>query len=242
MNWINKLLQKKGYYLFKAQFAPKGLFLEADLFRLLKKESVQNIVDVGAFTGTMTLYFKGLFPKSTINAFEPTPQTFVQLQSTVSSLEGVHAINKGVGSRNETVLFKIFENGELNSFKTITNDEAEPLHSASVDIVTLDDYFAKKADIDILKIDVEGFELEVLKGAANLLANNKIGVILVEVGFVQDDNRHTSFFDVKHMLESVGFSFYALYDLYHYRKKTELLFANALVVNDTYLKTKGLAL
>lgn len=65
-------------------------------------------------------------------------------------------------------------------------------HSETVPVVTLDGFCAERGldRIDVLKIDVEGFELQVLQGAEEMMASGKIDMILFEFGLHQIPSRH----------------------------------------------------
>jgi hypothetical protein len=79
------------------------------------------------------------------------------------------------------------------------------------------DNFCKSEEIesiDILKTDTEGYDLEVLKGAENLLNNNAIKFVLAEVGFNKNDIQHTYFHDIYAYLNDKGFKVLGFLDLY----------------------------
>ncbi|MBC7927997.1 MAG: FkbM family methyltransferase, partial [Bryobacteraceae bacterium] len=63
-------------------------------------------------------------------------------------------------------------------------------------------------DISLLKTDTEGFDLDVLQGAESLLSAGRVFLVLVEVGFSDQDAGHTSFSAVRQLLEDfdvIGF-------------------------------------
>lgn len=97
---------------------------------------------------------------------------------------------------------------------------------------TLDAYMKKEgvADIDLLKIDVEGYELEVLAGANGALERGRIKAILAECDFDPKDTQHTYFSDLWDCLRSKNFSFFGLYDVIHYENRLGIGFCNALFI------------
>lgn len=241
MNLVRKIFQQQGYMLLKEKVVPKGLFLHADLKRTVHTHLIKKIVDVGGYHGDMVHFFSTIFPNAFWKVYEPTKKNFEFIANRFQSNSKIAVYNKGVGATAGKLIFQEYENGELNSFKKIDENILLVNHH-EVEVVDLDSDLKdwNTEGIDLVKIDVEGFELEVLKGMSQLLDSNKIGMIYIEVGFCEDDDRHTSFELVKKQLVEKGFSFYGLYDLYHYRKSTELLFSNALFLNDEYLHKNGL--
>ncbi len=241
---LKKFLTKRGYHFFKEGFMPKGIYFESDLASIIRLDDFKLVMDVGAYHGTMTQLFLKIFPNANIITVEPSIHSFNHIKSLFINNSRVNLQNCGIGREKSIITFKLFDNGELNSFKNIDRDEAEAVDSIEVNVFTIDDVLHNsnngKKPVDFLKIDVEGFEMEVLSGADKLFRDNEIGCILIEAGFCDDDERHTPFKSIAGFLEKQGFTFYGLYDLYHYRKKTELLFANALFINEEYLKKRRL--
>ena len=82
---------------------------------------------------------------------------------------------------------------------------------------TIDSYIQKNkiTRIDLLKIDVEGYELEVLDGAKDALASGSIKAILADATLTEN-TQHTFFNDLWDYLRSKNFSFFGLYDVIHY--------------------------
>jgi len=236
---IRKLVQarikKSGYTYFHKSVQPKGIDLVTDLERLEGKSLVNWIIfDVGANVGDFTDYLLGKTSNCEFKTFEPIKDTFSKLQNRFKANSKVMNFNFALGEKAGDQVIHLFEDNQLNSLKGDLSSDEQISNKQTVIIKTLSDFCPESSveRIDLLKIDTEGFELEILRGGIDILKNVKY--IFVEVGFVDEDLRHTSFVKVDKFLKELGFSFYSLYDLYHYNRPYELLFANALFVNKSF--------
>jgi hypothetical protein len=100
-----------------------------------------------------------------------------------------------------------------------------------VDVTTLDDFLAANgvSAVDLLKIDAEGYDLEVLKGAEQTLSAGRVRVVMAEVGFHPGDDRHPLFDDVRDMLVDYGFAVFGIYEQHlEWTGEPALRFANAV--------------
>lgn len=142
-----------------------------------------TILDVGANIGQTALKMfqsqdrKGLMPN--VYAFEPFPDTFEKLTNNISlnQLESrIHCINKGLGAQSGNL--PMLKHNEANSGGYRIVNEANTA-TISVGVTTLDQFVLenKIKKVDFIKIDVEGFEFEVLKGMQTVLETHKPIVI-----------------------------------------------------------------
>lgn len=143
----------------------------------------KNVVfDVGANQGMWTEHVLTLYPNVEIHCFEPSPTTFSLLESQ-SFPDSVKLNNIGLGSKRETAELYVFSrSSELSSLYPQSDHEIQGKETVQID--TLSFYCTSNliSHIDYLKIDVEGYELEVLKGALPLLAQRAISFIQFEYG------------------------------------------------------------
>ncbi|MDB5538997.1 MAG: group 1 glycosyltransferase [Devosia sp.] len=148
-----------------------GTFYEAELLSDLRSRLFfpACAVDVGAHVGNHSVYFAHVLGIRTI-AFEPNPVNCVHLEANVrdNGLEGLCRVrNAAVGAANGHV--RTVSSTEGNSgMATVETDPA-----GAVVMVTLDDEILEEAAIDVIKIDVEGWELEVLRGAERSLRRHR---------------------------------------------------------------------
>lgn len=153
-------LNEKTYVLPIKHFEPVVFYHKYGIFELPNKvkESIigKDIIDVGAFIGDTALILNELNPKK-IYAFEPVKENIQFLEKTIklNSLKNVTIIGKALGS-NESASY-IVPSGSAS----FIND----LGFYKVNIIRLDDFVEKNSlQVGLVKMDVEGFELEVIKG------------------------------------------------------------------------------
>lgn len=135
----------------------------------VKVEKGDIVMDVGAHIGFFTIKAaREVGDKGIVIAIEPEPSNFESLRKIVvgCGLNNVIFVNKAVGSRKgKAKLYIRKENSTKHSLIYVTNKAIE------VEVDTLDNIKSelKLPKVDFVKIDVEGVELDVLKGAKNIL-------------------------------------------------------------------------
>ncbi|MBP2486001.1 FkbM family methyltransferase [Rhizobium leguminosarum] len=129
------------------------------------------IADIGANIGIYTRMFSALTGTTGhVHAFEPAPANFEKLEATVHGLKNVSLRHAAVGEDTGTI--KLYVSNELNVDHR-TFDSGDRRASIDVPLVKLDDYFLPGQQVDFIKIDVQGYELSVLKGAERVLRENR---------------------------------------------------------------------
>lgn len=159
------------------QIKPNGEINEKDLIEWGKQfcSLEKTFIDIGAHMGTYALSYAKLCKK--VIAFEPWKKNYYQLCGGIaaSNVSNVIPYNVALGEKEESGVMNIIEedggNASLIERKVCINEE-------KVEIKTLDNYNLN--DICFIKIDVEGWELNVLKGGVNTLKNNNLPPILLE--------------------------------------------------------------
>jgi FkbM family methyltransferase len=126
------------------------------------------VVDVGANVGYFSMAVKKLRPGALVYSFEPAQVAYQALQRNLSEdIKTCHLFNIALGETSEQIGF--FTNTTETSFSHV--DNATPI---KVQMKRLDDIVElQNTAVDVLKIDTEGYELEVLRGALNTLAHTK---------------------------------------------------------------------
>jgi FkbM family methyltransferase len=163
-----------------------GIDAMADIRSLLTNVQQATVFDVGANTGQSVKRFSELLPGCWLHAFEPSPTAFAQLRENTQRTPNLRLTNAGIGA--SAGLLSLIENDHSNMSSFLKLGEAgwgEIVRETPVPVITLDDYCADSSieHIDLLKIDTQGYELEVLKGATTLLSEHRIGLLYLEIIF-----------------------------------------------------------
>jgi FkbM family methyltransferase len=143
-------------------------------------------IDVGANIGYMTSLFASRVGVSGhVEAFEPHPRIFARLTANLTrggERASVRLHELALGAANSSALLlepSIFDGNEGSSSLSAAGRQFEKQAGFPVQVRTLDSFFPE-LDIGLLKLDVEGFEADVLAGAARLLAQHKIRDVIYE--------------------------------------------------------------
>lgn len=194
------LLERVDVFISGIEFRFKKLFDEYFL-ELIDFEEGDNVIDCGAHLGEILYYFKDI--KINYFAFEPSPDLCDCIEKNISLNQknylSYEVVNKALLDVEDKVTVYIRdETGD-------TSLEADSLSkSLVIDSIRLDQYFKENTFIKLLKIDAEGFEYEVLKGAENLLSSIKF--IAVDAGFEKDSNTVNTFDEVNEFLLANGYN------------------------------------
>jgi FkbM family methyltransferase len=170
-----------------------GLFNSLDL-RLSGEEAairgmsagggLRTVLDVGANEGHFTALVLEHHPDAVCHCFEPHPETFGRLERRFPSEGGPRLVHGAVGdAEGTTTLYDVREGGsQLASLVAAALPSDRRRAIAEVPLTTLDAYCAAQGieRVDLLKIDVEGHELAVLRGARRLFEEERVERVLFE--------------------------------------------------------------
>lgn len=181
---------------------------ERNVLKILKNNhssDFRTLFDVGANTGEYTKMLLECFPEAAIHSFEPAGKTYQRLKENIQS-PNVILNNFGISdSISESVLYYDKECSGLASLyeRQLDYFGIDFGRKETVKLDTLDHYCAVNGieRIDLLKMDIEGNELNALKGAERLLAGNRIENIQIEFGGCNIDSR-TYFRDFWNLLHN----------------------------------------
>lgn len=149
-----------------------GEILHEQQYRMVSSvPSAPIVIDAGANVGATALWFLWQYPGARIHAFEPEPANFRLLEANFGSHPDVVLNQLGLGAAPARLSLNLGDHGAVHSFHEGMLDGSE-VGRTEVDVVTLGDYLREREidRVDLLKLDVEGFELEVLKGLGDAIA------------------------------------------------------------------------
>jgi FkbM family methyltransferase len=195
------------------RFTPHGLHLFCDLRTRVPSLTIETVFDVGANVGQSARKFRRNCPSARIYSFEPFRSTFEQLRENTRPLANVECVNLALGSESGEVTVAAQPQSVSNSLRAGAG-RAGTGAAEVVRVETLDGFCAGRGieRIDLLKIDTEGYDLEVLRGAEGMLRAGRISLIEVEAGMSRRNSKHVPLADFVRHLEGRGFVLFGVYD------------------------------
>lgn len=200
--------------LFKNLVSKAGSITSLELLISLKSHCniFSTIIDVGANIGQFALAASFIYPEAKIFSFEAIPELNSSLKMNLKKVRNIEILNCALGGKDGIIKFYQGEYTHISSaLKPI--DSSLKVHEIEVEVKKLDSVFSNKS-IDhpvLLKLDVQGFEKEVLEGSKKLL--EKIDYIVMEVSFARSYENEPLFTEMNEYLNAKGFLFVAPVDI-----------------------------
>lgn len=182
------------------------------------------ILDIGANYGDVAIAAMNTYSNCKVICFEPVKKTFIVLKENLLPFnDRVIFYNMALSDQNGTGQINITTFHGANSieqqsaFHKLFNPNVKEVEKETIELIRLDDIAEKFPTklIDILKIDVEGHELSVLKGGAKFISTS-VDTIIIEIALMRDNSfENQSVFEIFSLLHSLGFCLINCIDLYH---------------------------
>jgi FkbM family methyltransferase len=160
-----------------------------ELVELASQAGIRVIYDIGANVGTWSLLAKSLIPTGCIHAFEPLAKHQTEFLHNLRRREDVTMHPIALGSDNAVETLHVTDFSDASSLLRPTEASrsqfgVQEVEQRSVQVFRLDDYRRDKQipRPDLIKLDIQGYELEALKGGPECLASAK--AVIAEVSFI----------------------------------------------------------
>jgi FkbM family methyltransferase len=198
------------------------------------------IFDVGASNGASIERYLAAFEQPIIHSFEPQTPAFSELHRRFGQHARIHLNNVALADRVGIASLhrgSYHETASLLEFATdswwMKSQNISPEGETTVALDTIDHYCAERAidAIDLLKLDIQGAEMECLRGAERLLAAGAIRVVHLEIILHGLYARRGSFSAVEALLAPHGFHLHTMFDIL-IAPSGELLQLDAVYVRD----------
>src|SRR6058998_1548908 len=137
------------------------------------------VADVGANIGIYSQFLsRCVGPTGLVHSFEPSPDNFRRLSAATRDLPNVRLTQAVVGERSGEC--KLYVSDKLNVDHRAYKADADSRRAVPTDMVALDDYFKSGERVDLIKMDIQGYELHALRGADRILIDNPDIQLLLE--------------------------------------------------------------
>jgi FkbM family methyltransferase len=161
---------------------------EEEIFSVLSKKFSESgiMVDIGGFTGGWTETARSISGKEDFYIFEPNIENYESIKRRFIGKEKIKIINEGLGEvEGEFTYFNLLGSDNIRGMSGFVKREIYsnyPYEEIKIKISTLDNSIPKDLYIDFIKVDVEGYELNVIKGMKDILESGRVKFIQFEYG------------------------------------------------------------
>ncbi|NTW31617.1 MAG: FkbM family methyltransferase [Bacteroidetes bacterium] len=234
-----KLIKLTGYWIYKQKHIPIGCDLYYDLkYRIGLPMNI--VFDIGANEGQTALPLHNYFSFSDIYCIEPVMDTYNILTRNTSHIKKIKRFQIAFGENNENKSILLFDNTEscMNSLNEVSMNNYEGAKNEIITIVKGDDFCLRNniKKIDLLKIDTEGYEIQVINGFSEMIKNNQISAVYCEAGFNPQNVRNTYIEKIHSLMYKNNFSLYGVYEISNWQIKTGNNYGNFLYLNNEFIK------
>lgn len=208
----------------------------ASLTRVLPVQEPLVVVDVGANEGQTARRVLAEFPRATVHCFEPAPETFKMLERNVGADARVRLEQVACGSSVGSVDFHVTSNHWCSSVlapsdlgKRFYGDWYQTRQVVKVPMTTLDAWMAQRgvSRVDVLKIDAQGYDLEVLRGATRMLGAG-VKAINCECQFAPEYEGCATFSQIDQFLVSQGYALHQLHEVHERGNEQQTTYGDGL--------------
>lgn len=222
---INKFLNHFGYKVSRIRQNSIDYYVDPfEMQRRLVSNPDSNLVifDVGAHHGNIAALYKQIFPKSKIFCFEPFPASYQMLQSLLGGNPDYKLFDFGLS--DQSGMSKFYSNFYSPTNSLLKSDKNADIiwgnqlldnkEIIEVKLRTLDEVIVDQGinQIDILKLDVQGAEPQVIKGALQSIKKGIIKLVYTEIIALPTYEGQVEFEEVIKLFKELGFELFSIYN------------------------------
>ncbi len=177
----NKVYQH-AFPIYRPLYAAYKAYTDHAERRLLRQILVPGAVavDAGANIGIYSQFLaRCVGPAGAVYSFEPAPENFKRLRAAARGFSNMHVLEAAVGERSGKSELYLSDTLNVDHRTYLTDNSARRV--VQIDIIALDDYFKPGQRVDLIKMDIQGYELHALRGASRVLADNPNAKLLLEL-------------------------------------------------------------
>jgi FkbM family methyltransferase len=138
------------------------------------------VVDAGANIGIYSEFLsRCVGPTGAVHSFEPSPDNFKRLRAATHKLSNVRLSQAAVGVHSGNS--ELYLSDKLNVDHRAYMADGDSRRTMPIEMIALDDYFKPGERVDLIKMDIQGYELHALRGANRVLEDNSDIKLLVEL-------------------------------------------------------------
>jgi FkbM family methyltransferase len=176
----NKVYQC-AFPIYRPLYAAYKTYADRAERELLRKILFQGaiVADVGANIGVYSKFLsRCVGPSGLVHSFEPSQDNFKRLSAATRDVSNIQLIHAAVGERSGPC--KLYVSDKLNVDHRAYQADGDSRHAIPIQMVALDDYFKPGQRLNLIKIDIQGYELHALRGAQRVLHENSDINLLLE--------------------------------------------------------------
>ena len=176
----NKVYER-AFPIYRPLYAAYKTYADRAEREVLRKILFQGAVvaDVGANIGIYSRFLsRCVGPTGLVHSFEPSQDNFRRLSAATCDLSNVRLTQSVVGERSGEC--KLYVSDKLNVDHRAYKADGDSRRAVPTEMVALDDYFKRGERVDLIKMDIQGYELHALRGAQRVLQENSDINLLLE--------------------------------------------------------------
>ena len=227
---LSQLLQRQFYFF-------GTYFLEEPILECWTRQArgARMVFDIGANAGIYSLAALAAQPNAMVHAFEPTPEIAARLRDSaaLNRLNGLHVHPVAISAQDGQLALIRYrgDDGSNDGMNFVVSAASDPA-AERVTAVALDRFCADQGieRVDLVKLDIQGNEPAALAGAAQLLADGRIGMLFLELNWGPTGAGVCPAAESIRLLEQAGYQFSAPCGELHWRRSGDWMRALTDVV------------